>query len=339
MNRLKILVTGAGGFIGHHLTKFLVDQGYIVRGVDIKAPEYESTAAQEFALLDLRRWENCQEAMRGVDQVYALAANMGGIGFIESHKAEIVHDNTLINIQCLEAARRAGVSRYLFASSACVYPGYLQNTEDVRPLREQDAYPADPEDGYGWEKLYIERQCRHYSEDYGLQTRIVRFHNIFGPLGTYDGGREKSPAAICRKIALASDGGSIEVWGDGEQTRSYCYIDDCVEGLYRLMNSDYAAPLNLGQDRMISVNQLVDMVAAIAGKRVARRHDHTKPQGVRGRNSDNSRLREVLAWEPSISLEEGLARTYRWIYAQLVAAGRIAPERAPEELARAAAVA
>lgn len=318
MNTSTILVTGAGGFIGHHLVKYLVGQGHRVRGVDIKLPEYEATPAHEFLLLDLRRADNCARATRGVDRVFALAANMGGIGFIETHKAEIVHDNTLINIHTLEAARANGVRRYLFASSACVYPGHLQKTADIAPLREEDAYPADPEDGYGWEKLYIERVCRHYSEDYGLETRVARFHNIFGPLGAYDGGREKSPAAICRKIALAKDCGSIEVWGDGHQTRSYCYVDDCVEGLFRLMNSDFAEPLNIGQDRMLTVNDLVDIVARIAGKRIAKRYDCSKPQGVRGRNSDNTRLRAVLGWEPRVSLEKGLARTYAWIHEQLV---------------------
>jgi nucleoside-diphosphate-sugar epimerase len=208
-----------------------------------------------------------------------------------------------------------------------VYPGYLQQSVDVAPLKEDDAYPADPEDGYGWEKLYSERQCRHYFEDFGLQTRVVRFHNIFGPLGTYDGGREKSPAAICRKIALAQDGDEIEVWGDGQQTRSYCYIDDCVEGIFRLMQSDYHAPLNLGQDRLISINELVDMVAGIAQKRIRRRHNLSAPQGVRGRNSDNTRLREVLHWEPGVSLEDGLRETYQWIEQQVRA--NVAPGPAP----------
>jgi nucleoside-diphosphate-sugar epimerase len=319
----RALVTGAGGFIGHHLTKYLVERGYWVRGVDIKAPEYEASAANEFEILDLRRWENCVEATRGVDEVYGLAANMGGIGFIETNKAVIVRDNTLINLQTIEAARVNGVSRYLYTSSACIYPGYLQKNADVTPLKEEAAYPADAEDGYGWEKLYMERVCRHYWEDFGLDTRVVRFHNIFGPLGTYDGGREKSPAAICRKIAMAEDGGEIEVWGDGEQTRSYCYVDDCVEGIHRLMRSEHREPLNLGQDRMLSINQLVDIVAKIAGKRIRRRHDLTKPQGVRGRNSDNTRLREVMGWEPGISLEEGLEQTYWWIKGELQKTGKL----------------
>jgi len=271
-----------------------------------------------------------------MDQVYGLAANMGGIGFIEHNKAVIMHDNVLINIHMLEAARLNGIQRYLYTSSACIYPGYKQTSADVTPLKEEDAYPADPEDGYGWEKLFSERQCRHYTEDYGLETRVVRFHNIFGPLGTYDGGREKSPAAICRKVALVADGGEIEVWGDGEQTRSYCYIDDCVEGIYRLMRSDYAEPLNLGQDRLISINELADMVAAAAGVRIAKKHV-PGPQGVRGRNSDNTRLREVLGWEPKVSLEEGIARTYEWIEGQ-VRLQQTASEYAPGVEARGVAV-
>ena len=315
------LVTGAGGFIGHHLVKSLVGRGYWVRGVDIKVPEYETSQAHEFELLDLRRWDSCLRATRQVDEVFNLAANMGGIGFIHAHKAEIMHDNVLINTHMLEAARVNGVDRYLYTSSACVYPGYRQDSAEASPLREEDAYPADPEDGYGWEKLFSERQCRHYAEEYGLETLVVRFHNIYGPLGTYDGGREKSPAAICRKVALAEDGGEVEVWGDGKQTRSYCFIDDCVEGIYRLMRSDFRGPLNLGSDRLVTINDLVDIVSAIAGKTLTRRHDLTKPQGVRGRNSDNTKLREVLRWEPETSLEEGLAKTYVWISRQLEASG------------------
>ncbi len=322
-DRVKVLVTGAGGFIGHHLVKYLKANDYWVRGVDIKYPEYESTTADEFKILDLRRWDNCLQAVRGADKVYNLAANMGGIGFIENHKAEIVHDNILINIHMLEAARINDIKKFLYTSSACIYPGYKQNSPDVTPLKEEDAYPADAEDGYGWEKLYTERACRHYYEDYGLKTYSVRFHNIFGPLGAYDGGREKSPAAICRKVALAKDKDEIEVWGDGEQTRSYCFIEDCVEGIYRLMQSDFHEPINLGQDRMLTINELVNIVAGIAGKKIAKRYDLSKPQGVRGRNSDNTKLREVLKWEPRISLEEGLRITYQWIHGELVKSSRI----------------
>jgi len=240
----RVVVTGAGGFIGHHLVKYLKRQGYWVRGVDIKPPEYEPTAADAYEVLDLRRWTNCLQATRGVEACYDLAANMGGIGFIARYKAEVMHDSVLINTHMLEAARLNGVQKFLFTSSACVYPGYRQNLPDVTPLKEEDAYPADAEDGYGWEKLFSERMCRHYYEDYGLRTYVVRFHNIYGPVGTYDGGREKSPAAICRKIALAGDGDEIEVWGDGKQTRSYCYVDDSVEGMYRLMQTEEHEPVN-----------------------------------------------------------------------------------------------
>ncbi|MBF0288329.1 MAG: NAD-dependent epimerase/dehydratase family protein [SAR324 cluster bacterium] len=319
----RVLVTGAGGFIGHYLVKFLKERGYWVRGVDIKHPEYEATFADEFFLLDLRKFDNCLTSMIDIDHVYALAADMGGMGYIETHKGEIIKNNTLINMHTIEAARLHNVDRYFYTSSACVYPGYKQNITDIAPLKEEDAYPADPEDGYGWEKLYIERVCRHYHEDFGLNARIVRFHNIFGPLGTYDGGREKSPAAICRKIALAASDDEIEVWGDGEQTRSYCYIDDCVDGIYRLMQSDFSEPLNLGQDRMITINELVDIVAKIANKTISKRYDLTQPQGVRGRNSDNTLLRKTLKWEPTVSLEEGLEKTYHWICEELANAGRI----------------
>lgn len=314
----KVLVTGAGGFIGHHLVTFLKQQGYWVRGVDLKHPEYSTTDADEFEVLDMRRWDNCLQATRGVDQVYALAADMGGMGFISCNHALILRNNSLINIHTLEAARVNGVHKYLYTSSACIYPEYLQKNADVTPLKEEDAYPAQPQDAYGWEKLVTERLCLHYREDYGMETRIVRFHNIFGPLGTWEGGREKAPAAMCRKVAVAKLTGDheIQIWGDGEQTRSFCYIDDCVQGIYRLMNSTYHEPLNLGQDRLVTINQLADIVADAAGMRIKKKHIDG-PQGVRGRNSDNNRLRNVLGWEPAISLEEGLARTYTWIETQV----------------------
>ena len=321
---MKVLVTGAGGFIGHHLTSALVERGDQVRGVDVVLPAYATSQAQEFLQLDLRRREAAQQAVAGVDEVYMLAANMGGIGFIESHRADIVHDNTLINVNTLEAAREAGVQRLFYSSSACVYPQHLQDAPDVTPLKEEDAWPADPEDGYGHEKLYAEGLCRFYREDYGLETRVARFHNIYGPLGTWDGGREKSPAAIARKVALEPDGGEIEVWGDGLQTRSYCFVSDCVEGILRLMRSDYPQPLNIGDDRLVTINELVDIVARLAGKRIRRRHDLTQAQGVRGRNSDNTRCEEVLGWRPGVSLEQGMAQTYVWIEQQLRQAGRIA---------------
>lgn len=315
--REKVLVTGAGGFIGHHLVQSLKKLGYWVRGADTKRPEYAETQADEFEVLDLRRWDACLQATRGVDHVYALAADMGGMGFISANHGQILHNNSLINIHTLEAARVNGVKRYLYTSSACIYPEYRQNDANVTPLKEEDAYPAQPQDAYGWEKLIIERLCDHYREDYKIETRIVRFHNIFGPLGTWTGGREKAPAAMCRKVAMAklTNNPEIEIWGDGEQTRSFCYIDDCVEGIHKLMMSDYPHPLNLGQDRLVSINQLADIVAGAAGIRIKKKHI-SGPQGVRGRNSDNSRLREVLKWEPRISLEEGLKRTYTWIETQ-----------------------
>jgi len=314
----RILVTGAGGFIGNHLVAYLKQKEYWVRGVDLKYPEFCTSEADEFEILDLRRWDNCLQACRGIDEVYALAADMGGMGFISAHHAQISHNNALINIHTLEAARVNGVKRYLFTSSACVYPEFKQTETNVIPLREEDAYPAQPQDAYGWEKLMAERLCMHYSEDYGIETRIVRFHNIFGPLGTWKGGREKAPAALCRKIAIAKLTGNyeIEIWGDGKQTRSFCYIDDCIMGLDMLMRSNYRKPINLGQDRIITINQLTDIIQDIAGIKVTIKHI-PGPQGVRGRNADLTLIRKILGWEPKISLEEGLARTYKWIEEQV----------------------
>jgi GDP-D-mannose 3', 5'-epimerase len=322
--QVKVLVTGAGGFVGHHLVNRLKDEGHWVRGVDLKFPDYESSRADEFEILDLRRYDSCLQATRGqIDHVYNLAADMGGIGYISALHAEIARNNVLINANMLEAARLNGASRFLFSSSACVYARYKQKSIDLAPLREEDAYPADPEPGYGWEKLFSEELCRYYRRDYCFDTRIVRFHNVYGPLGTYEGGKEKAPAATCRKVALACDGDEIEIWGDGKQTRSFMYIDDCIEGLLRLMASTYYEPLNLGMSTMISVDELVDLVMTIADKRLIKRYDLTRPQGVRGRNSDNSRLLQVLGWEPSVSLEVGLEVTYRWIENQLRNADRL----------------
>jgi nucleoside-diphosphate-sugar epimerase len=320
----RILVTGAGGFIGHHLVNRLKAEGHWVRGVDLKYPEYQTSAADEFETRDLRKWDECLMATRGsIDEVYNLAADMGGIAYITAFHAEIARNNILINAHMLEAARQHRVKRFLFSSSACVYAQGKQRRTDVTPLTEDDAFPADPEPGYGWEKLYAEELCRYYWQDYKFETRIVRFHNVYGPLGTYDGGKEKAPAAISRKVALAPEGGEIEVWGDGQQTRSFMYVDDCVEGLVRIMASDYHDALNLGTDELVTIDQLVDLVCEVAGKCLTKRYNLKGPQGVRGRNSDNSRLRKLLGWEPSILLRQGLALTYPWIQQELRATDRL----------------
>ena len=326
----RILVTGAGGFIGHHLVNRLKAEGHWVRGVDLKHPEYQATGADEFEVRDLRKWDECLTATRGsIDEVYNLAADMGGIGYITAFHADIARNNTLINTHMLEAARQHHVKRFLFSSSACVYAQSKQRDADVAPLKEEDAFPAEPEPGYGWEKLYAEELCRYYWQDYKFETRIVRFHNVYGPLGTYDGGKEKAPAAISRKVALAPDGGEIEVWGDGQQTRSFMYVDDCVEGLIRIMASGYRDALNLGTDELVTIDQLVDLVGEVAGKRLTKRHNLKGPQGVRGRNSDNRLVRQVLGWEPSILLRRGLTLTYPWIQRELQTASRL---RAMEEV-------
>lgn len=310
----KVLVTGAGGFIGHHLVGYLKNRGYWVRGVDVKRPEFSETAADEFMELDLRNAENCEKATADMEEVFGLAADMGGMGFISANHVQILRNNLLINTHTLDAAQRNGVQRYFFSSSACIYPEYRQEETDVVPLKEEDAYPAQPQDAYGWEKLVTERLAFHYDDESEMRTRVARFHNIYGPLGTWTGGREKAPAAMCRKVAEAKLSGNhvIEIWGDGEQTRSFCYVDDCCEGVYRLMRSDHAEPLNLGQDRLVTINELADIVAGVAGIEIEKKHI-PGPQGVRGRNSDNTRLQRVLDWTPAIDLEEGLGNTYRWI--------------------------
>jgi GDP-D-mannose 3',5'-epimerase len=328
MNEGVVLVTGAGGFIGGHVVGDLIEQGRRVRAVDQKpiSEWYQVFSQAENVRADLARREACYQAVYGASEVYNLAADMGGMGFIERHKA-LCMLSVLINTHLLLAARDEGVERYYFASSACVYAAQHQTSPAVTPLREEDAYPAMPEDGYGWEKLFSERMCRHFREDFGLETRIGRYHNVYGPYGTYDGGREKAPAAVCRKVAEAKLSGrhQIEIWGDGKQSRSFMYIDDCVRGTQLLAASDVAEPLNIGSSELVTIDELVTIVEEIAGVKLERHYRLDAPQGVRGRNSDNTLILERLGWEPSITLAEGLEKTYRWIYDQ-VAAARTVPQ-------------
>jgi nucleoside-diphosphate-sugar epimerase len=319
-SRTNVLVTGGGGFIGSHLARYLHSTGDFVRVVDTKFDDYiKEDYCDEQLRLDLTVRENCLAATKGMDKVYNLAANMGGIGFITAVGAEVMHDNVLINAQMLEASRQNQVERFLFASSACAYPTFKQTDPNVTGLREEDAYPADPDNFYGWEKLYTEKMCEAYQRDYGMNIRVLRYHNIYGPEGTYKGGREKAPAALCRKVAETSNPGTITIWGDGEQTRSFCYIDDCVQGTVKLMESEYDKPINIGSERLVTINELAEMIIEISGKDITLDHDLSAPQGVRGRNADITLARKALGWEPKVSLEEGIAKTYRWIAQQCVA--------------------
>jgi nucleoside-diphosphate-sugar epimerase len=320
-----VVVAGAGGFIGGHLVADLRSQGRRVRAVDRKPVKewHQRFLDIENIELDLSRKENCEAATQGASEVYQLAADMGGMGFIENNRA-LCMLSVLTNTHMLIAARDAGASRFFYSSSACVYAAGRQTDTKVTALKEEDAYPAEPEDGYGWEKLFSERMCRHFREDFGLQTRVARYHNVYGPHGSYDGGREKAPAAICRKVAAAKLSGvlEIEIWGDGEQTRSFMYVDDCVKGTQMLAQSDVITPINVGSSELVSINQLVSIVEEIAGVELERHYERDAPQGVRGRNSDNQLIREKLGWEPSISLTDGLERTYAWIYDQIASRER-----------------
>lgn len=314
----KVLVAGAGGFIGHHLVRFLKQKGYWVRGVDIKLPDFSSAEeADEFMQLDLRELQNCLSATDGIDKVYQLAADMGGMQFIGNVHADVMRNSGLINQNMAEACRLNKVKRLFFSSSACIYPQYKQKAPEITPLKESDAYPADPDPAYGWEKLFSENLYEAYEKDYGLEVRIARYHNIYGPEGTYEGGREKAPADIARQVATAMDGENITLFSDGKQTRSFCYIDDCLEGTYRVMESDVNEPLNVGSDETVSMNALADLVIGISGKNIGITYDTTKVQGVRGRNSDNTLIKEKFGWAPSIPLKDGMRKTYAWINEQV----------------------
>jgi GDP-D-mannose 3',5'-epimerase len=322
----KVLVCGAGGFIGGHLVQNLLQQGAnVTRAVDVKPVDqwYQAAEGVENLSLDLREKENCLCATDGIEIVFQLAADMGGMGFIENNKA-LCMLSVLTNTHMLMAARESRVQRFFYSSSACVYNGDKQKDAQVIPLKEEDAYPALPEDGYGWEKLFSERMCRHFEEDFGLQTRVARYHNVYGPLGTYEGGREKAPAAICRKVIEAKISGKqeIEIWGDGHQTRSFMYIDDCLKGTLAILESDIREPINLGSSELVTINQLVDIAEDIAGVKLQRRYNLRAPRGVNGRNSDNTKIRGYLGWEPSVRLRDGLEKTYAWIEEQMLTAVR-----------------
>jgi len=332
-----VVVTGAGGFIGGHLVRALQQGGHgRIRAVDVKPLDewYQKVAGVENQVGDLGRLEDCRRAARGARTIYNLAADMGGMGFIETHKAECML-SVLVSTHMLVAAREAGTERFFYSSSACVYNGEKQTRPDVTALKEEDAYPAMPEDGYGWEKLFSERMARHFREDFGMATRVARYHNVYGPDGTYDGGREKAPAAICRKVIAAKLSGEheIEIWGDGEQTRSFMYIDDCTAGTLKLTASDIVEPLNIGSDELVSINRLVDIVEKIAGVRLKRRYKLDAPKGVRGRNSDNALIKQLLGWVPSIRLEDGMARTYKWIHDEMTSGRRSVVNALPRAVA------
>ncbi len=317
---MKYLVCGAGGFIGGHLIRELMDDGHEVVCADIKPLEmwFQFFDKNKNFSLDLKEYDNCLKVTEGVDYIYNLACNMGGMGYIENNKAECML-SVLINTNLLRACLTNKVKKYLYSSSACVYNGQKQKKVFIEGLKEEDAYPAEPEDGYGWEKLFSERMCRHFYEDFGLDTRVVRYHNVYGPLGTFDGGREKAPAALCRKIATAKmeNEKSIEVWGDGEQTRTFMYINDCIEGTKKIFNSDFKDPLNLGSDEQVSINQMIEIIEKIADFKIEKNYLLDKPKGVRGRSSDNSKITKELGWSPSIKLSKGLEETYKWIWSEL----------------------